>query len=124
MVNGYNSWLDDNMSATSRGLTLEEHTAQARMSGETRAAAEAVGQARGVSAKTAQEHRREEVRRVREMARERAEKQGTSVEPAVLALPLAALQTKIVGPGRTDPRAAQPPHSASVGRRLVTRPRR
>jgi hypothetical protein len=74
MAHGYARFIMD------QSMTLEEHTAQARMSGETRAAAEAVGHARGVSAKTAQEQRREEVRRVREMARERAEKQGTTVE--------------------------------------------
>ncbi|MDQ3307569.1 MAG: hypothetical protein M3499_04310 [Actinomycetota bacterium] len=50
------------------------------MSGETAAVAEAVAKVRGVRAKTAQETRPTEIRRVRVMARDRAEQRGTTVE--------------------------------------------
>ena len=53
---------------------------QALMGAETWAATEAVAKARGLKPGTVRQDRPVEVRRVREMARERAEQHGTSVE--------------------------------------------
>jgi len=61
-------------------ITLNESIERAKMSGETAAATGAVAEARGLQFKTARQTRSTEVRRVREMARDRAEKHGTTVE--------------------------------------------
>jgi len=77
MVNGYAAWVEDASS------TLDDHVGRARMSEETRAAADAVAKARGVAPRTAQDSRsplHNEVRRVRDIARDLAEKHGTSIE--------------------------------------------
>lgn len=66
--------------------TPSEARERANMGAETQAATEAVAQARGVGFKQARSSRPVEVRRVREIARQRAEDKGTSVEeeaPAV-----------------------------------------
>lgn len=62
------------------GVTPSDALERAKMGAETWAATEAVAEARGVQPKTARMDRPVEVRRVREIARERAEKHGTSVE--------------------------------------------
>jgi hypothetical protein len=77
MVKGYANWVLD------QSNTLEQHIARARMSGDTAAAAEAVGNARNVTARTAQSSNsplHNEVKRVRDIARDLAEKHGTTVE--------------------------------------------
>lgn len=62
------------------GTAIAEATARARMSIETQAATEAVAEARGVKFDSARRLRPTETRRVRDMARERAERHGTTVE--------------------------------------------
>lgn len=74
-VKGYAAW-----TVGGRARPLGEEIERAGMSGETEAATAAVAKARGTSFKQARESRPTEVRRVREIARERAEKHGTSVE--------------------------------------------
>lgn len=63
-----------------RGTPLTQAREQANMGAETWAATEAVAKARGIQAGTARQDRPVEVRRVREIARERAEQHGTTVE--------------------------------------------
>ncbi len=60
--------------------TLAECIEQAKMGTETLAAAEAVAEARGIGIKQTRQSRPVEVRRVREIARQRAEDNQTSVE--------------------------------------------
>lgn len=75
MARGYAASLTD----ANRGL--QQHIDRARMGGETAAAAEAISKARGfASARTATDNRPDEVRRVRETARQLAEERGTSIE--------------------------------------------
>lgn len=62
------------------GTAIAEATARARMGAETEAAVDAVAQARGVKFDSARRLRPTETRRVRDMARERAERHGTTVE--------------------------------------------
>jgi hypothetical protein len=61
-------------------ITLDEATDRANMGAEREAATEAVAEARGLAFRTARESRPTEVKRVREIARERAERKGTTVE--------------------------------------------
>lgn len=68
------------LTLTERSTPLPEAMKRAKMGAETAAATEAVAEARGVEFGTASKTRPTEVRRVREMARERAEEKGTSVE--------------------------------------------
>ena len=80
-ANGYATWLDENtVSPPGETRPLGDHVRRADMGAETRAATDAVAAARGVSSKTAGNARSPEVRRVREMARDRAEKHGTTVD--------------------------------------------
>jgi hypothetical protein len=58
----------------------DEARERARMSVESFKAVEAVAKARGVAAHTAREHHRDEIRRVREVARERAEQRRTTID--------------------------------------------
>jgi hypothetical protein len=79
MAKGYASYSAVNDASSN----LDDHVGRARMSGETAAAAEAVARARGVSPRTAQDSRsplHNEVKRVRDIARDLAEKHGTSIE--------------------------------------------
>jgi hypothetical protein len=79
MVKGYASFVTRHEPDSN----LDDHIGKARMSGETAAAAEAVAKARGISMRTAQDSRgpvHNEVRRVRDIARDLAEKHSTSVE--------------------------------------------
>jgi hypothetical protein len=62
------------------GAPANEARERAGMSAQTEAATEAVAKARGVSFSHTRKDRPVEVRRVREMARQRAEDKGTSVE--------------------------------------------
>jgi hypothetical protein len=81
MVNGYAAYSDDNSRSTSR--TLSDEIGKARMSGETAAAAQAVADARGIRTRSASDSaspHANEVRRVRDIARQLAEEHGTSVE--------------------------------------------
>lgn len=66
--------------AGDRASPINERLHRANMSAETQAATEAVAKARGQAFATAHQHRTSEVRRVREIARQRAEERGTSVE--------------------------------------------
>jgi len=61
-------------------LTLNEAMERARMGSETEIATEAVAEARGLAFGTVRQGRSTEMRRVREIARERAEKHGTRIE--------------------------------------------
>lgn len=63
-----------------RDIPISEAIQLAGMSSETESATKAVSGAREVSVSTAKQSRSTEVRRVREIARERAEKHGTTVE--------------------------------------------
>jgi hypothetical protein len=63
-----------------QGILISEAIGRAGMSAETEAAADAVAQARKIALTTARQEYPTEVRRVREIARERAEEKGTSVE--------------------------------------------
>lgn len=60
--------------------TLGEARERANMGAETQAATEAVADARGIGFQHTRQERAVEVKRVREIARERAEQEGTSVE--------------------------------------------
>lgn len=60
--------------------SMRDALERAKMSEETYAAAQAVAESRGVSTTTARQARSTEVRRVRDAARDRAERFGTSVE--------------------------------------------
>lgn len=62
------------------GARATDAIARAQMGAETQAATEAVAEARGVKFDSARRTRPTETRRVRDMARERAERHGTSVE--------------------------------------------
>jgi predicted transcriptional regulator len=79
-ANGYAEYLDDTPSEGAPSKPLAQHVERAGMSADTHAAAEAVAQVRGMSASGARTHRREEVKRVRNIAQDRAEKHGTTVE--------------------------------------------
>lgn len=68
------------LSDTAGGVTPTEALERAGMGAETQAATEAVAKAHEVAFKTAREDHGPEVRRVRQMAREAAERKGTSVE--------------------------------------------
>ena len=63
-----------------RDIPITSAREQANMSTETWAATQAVAKARGLQETTVRQDRPVEVRRVREMARERAEQRGTTVE--------------------------------------------
>ena len=63
-----------------RGATINEAMERAKMSSETETATAAVAEARGTSFGHTRQSRPTEVRRVRDIARERAEKRGTSIE--------------------------------------------
>lgn len=78
-AHGYAAYLDENPSAGAPAQ-LTRHVDRASMGAETHSAAEAVARTRGMSASGARTHRREEVKRVRDIARDRAEHHGTSVE--------------------------------------------
>lgn len=60
--------------------TPEEARERAQMGAESFAAVKAVAEARGVGAHTARQRHKDEVRHVREVARERAERKGTTPE--------------------------------------------
>jgi hypothetical protein len=77
-VNGYNEWINDPGGRAE--INLNEATERARMGVEKAAVTEAVAQARGTSFGQTRKTRPDEVRRVREIARERAEEHGTTVE--------------------------------------------
>lgn len=67
-------------------VSISEAIGRANMGGETESATEAVAKARGTSFTHTRDSRNTEIRRVREIARERAEQKGTTVEeeaPAV-----------------------------------------
>jgi hypothetical protein len=68
------------LSEQAGSLTPSEALERAVMGSETQAATEAIAKARGVGFKQTRMTRPSEVQRVRSMARERAEKHGTSVE--------------------------------------------
>lgn len=72
---GYADW-----TAASRGRTLADCVATASMSVETAAAYEAVAEARGVTVQSVRNSRPVEAKRVREIARQRAEDRGTTIE--------------------------------------------
>lgn len=80
MASGYALWLDKNSTAGASDSDIQDSIAQASMKSETHAATHAVGKARGITTDQARKTREAEVRRVRDIARERAEKQGTSIE--------------------------------------------
>jgi len=80
MANGYALWLDENTIGGSADSDLQQHIDSAAMSAETAAAAQAVAKSRHLSVEHARKSRQSEVRRVREWARDRAEKHGTTVE--------------------------------------------
>jgi hypothetical protein len=72
---GYADW-----TAGGAARTLDESIERAKLGTETEAATEAVARARGTTFGHTRSSRPTEVRRVRQVARERAEKHGTSVE--------------------------------------------
>lgn len=74
-VNGYAAW-----SANEDVRTLSESIERAKVGTEKETAIEAVAKARGQSFVHTRQERPTEVKRVRDMARERAEQRGTSVE--------------------------------------------
>jgi hypothetical protein len=114
-VNGYALWLDENTSRAEASETrpLHEHVRRASMSSETQAATEAVAKARGTTFRTAEDKRPTEVRRVREMARDRAEKHGTTVEEEA-----PRLAEQIVTQEKADARLADE-RKARLGLRFV-----
>lgn len=75
-ANGYALMKSANASVRTPGEARE----RAAMGAETQAATEAVADARGLTFQSARQMRPTEVRRVREIARQRAEDRGTSVE--------------------------------------------
>lgn len=91
---GYALWRD-----AGGGVTLTEAIERARMGGETEAAARAVAESRGQSLGHVRQARRTEVRRVREVARDRAERRGTTVEEEVRTV--AETITRVEAAGRT-----------------------
>lgn len=72
---GYASWVK-----ADQQVLIGESIQRARMGGETEAATEAVAKARGNSFTHTRHNRHTEVKRVREIARDRAEEHGTTVE--------------------------------------------
>lgn len=81
-ANGYENMLAERQAGTRREdqKPLYEHIERARVSAEHEAVIDAVGTARGLSFQQTRKTRPDEVKRVRQMARERAEKHGTTVE--------------------------------------------
>lgn len=77
MVKGYDTWRSVRRDARD---SLSEYIAKAGMSVETAAAYEAVAEARGISVQRVRDSRPVEARRVREIARQRAEDRGTPIE--------------------------------------------
>jgi hypothetical protein len=75
MVKGYAVW-----SSGPGARSLAEEIERTKMGVEKAAVTSAVAKARGVEFKTASEKRGDEVRRVRAIAQDRAEKRGTTVE--------------------------------------------
>lgn len=65
---------------TARNIPLTEAMQRAVVGAETEAATEAVAKARGKAFGTAKKSDRQEVKRVRQIARDRAEERGTSIE--------------------------------------------
>lgn len=74
-ANGYLTWRD-----RAGAITSSESIERAKVGTEKETAISAVAEARGLSFKHVRQSRPEEVRRVRELARERAEEKGTSIE--------------------------------------------
>ncbi len=74
-ASGYALWLEG-----ARSIPLLEAMKRSQMGAETQVATEAVAKARGVKFGTAHEKRRTEIKRVRSIARERAEERGTTIE--------------------------------------------
>jgi len=78
-VKGYDAWQGD------RGgtITLNECIERANMGAETEATTEAIAEARGLSVAQVRKTRKNEVIRMRDWAREKAERKGTSVEEEI-----------------------------------------
>jgi hypothetical protein len=76
-VNGYASYLLGGVGGPARPLS--EEVERARVGAEKESVIEAIADARGLAFKTVRESAPNDVRRVREIARERAEAKGTSV---------------------------------------------
>lgn len=74
-ASGYAHW----KSGAAGGASLSESIERAKMSAETEAVTEAVAEARGISIKHARQTRGTEVRQVRNLARDAAERKGTTV---------------------------------------------
>jgi hypothetical protein len=72
-ANGYKLWRDRD----SQDLSISDAIERARRSTETAEALDAVAEAHGVSVSTASRSHRDEIREVREIARERSERRGT-----------------------------------------------
>jgi hypothetical protein len=71
--------LYQSVKGTLNAMTISDAIARAQMGAETRAAAEAVAHARGITAEAVRRHRPNELRRVRDHARELAEEKGTTI---------------------------------------------
>jgi len=79
---GYANWIGD----AGTGVTLANCIERARMGAETAVVAEAIAEARGIGIQQVRKTRGNEVRRMRDWAREKAESKGTSVEEEVHSL--------------------------------------
>lgn len=104
-VNGYADWT----SGAASGATLAECIERAKMSVETEVATEAVAEARGVAFKTARQSRPTEVKRVREIARDRAERKGTTVEEEAPKVAESIVKTEKAEIRQAEERKAQHP---------------
>lgn len=83
MVKGYEAWVKGRSVEDGPHLSLSECIQRANVTVERMAAAEAVAAARGVSVPTALKSHRQEVNAVRDLARDVAERQGSTVEEEV-----------------------------------------
>lgn len=83
--------------ASERNIPLTEAMGRAKVGSESEAATEAVATARGIEFGTARQTRTTEVKRVRQLAQDRAEKHGTTVEEEAPKVAAAIVRTEKVG---------------------------
>lgn len=101
MVSGYAAW---SSGARASAGSLPEAIERAGMSAERETVVEAVAQARGLGFKRVRESRPDEVKRVREMARERAERHGTTIEEEAPKVAEWIVKAEVADRNRTEER--------------------
>jgi len=105
IVNAYTEWSVRGAPDTEFG----DYQARAKLRGDTLTAAEAVAKARGVTLDSARRHHTDEVRQVKAVAQERAERKGTTVEAEVASV--ADMRERVRQSGRNREAERKASHS-------------